>query len=469
MLAMSAYLILLFMALLVSLDGSPKCHLEYPSAGGLWKDEPPYWKPTGCISQPFSVNATSKCLKGRTFYALGNSVGRQAAFGMVSLLGGDTVGRADQKEECPKHEVVWGDSCHQELAGVKIKYLFLNFIDGFNYSSRGGFPYCKYKTINDTYVTGTLPGINTPNECTHEVYYDVDNCINSSTRVCLSNFFRGSTDTDILVFNVGMMYELAPEQELIDLENAGKLGDRFVDKKAWLIASLTNFKAHIESTFHGYVFWQTLSTYHKKYWHSSHNTWLYEVNKIASQYFVGDVEKKWYVVDQWAINQNRDHMYNDHVHFNGNLEQAALFQVLNTVCPGQGDNSVSANMWPNMEYAATLVCTKTNGTSCYFGSETGSVQKLDGLPFYLKNVTPKWVNDTMEGVMKTNLAAPHVEDGMLVRKPTGQAIYLISNLTSRVFTNADVFIRLGYDFQSSKIVPIPASVFNLIPKGSDLY
>ena len=264
------------------------------------------------------------------------------------------------------------------------------------------------------------------------------------------------------------MYELAPEKELIELETAGELGDRFVDKKAWLVASLTNFKAHIESTFHGYVFWQTLSPYHKRYWYSVRNPWLLEVNKIASQYFVGDVEKKWYVIDQWAINLNRDKIYNDHVHFNGNLEQATLYQVLNTLCPGQGDNSVAANMWPNMEYAATLVCTRANTTSCYFGSETGSVQKLDEFPFYLKNVAPKWVNDTMEGVLRTNNAVPHVEDGMLIRKPTGQTIYLISNHTTRLFSSAEAFLKYGYDFQKSKIVAIPASVFNLIPKGSDL-
>lgn len=86
---------------------------------------------------------------------MGNSVGRQSAFGMVELLGGGNVKREDQRDMCPKHETTWDDSCHQEFAGVKIRYLFMQFMDGFNYTDRNGAPFWKQR------VTRTKDGKNT--------------------------------------------------------------------------------------------------------------------------------------------------------------------------------------------------------------------------------------------------------------------------------------------------------------------
>jgi hypothetical protein len=95
---------------------------------------------------------------------MGNSVGRQNAFGMVELLGGASVKRENQRDKCPKHETTWDDSCHQDFAGVKIKYLFIQYMDGFNYTDRHGAPFWKQrvnKTIGglntSTWTTGRLP------------------------------------------------------------------------------------------------------------------------------------------------------------------------------------------------------------------------------------------------------------------------------------------------------------------------
>lgn len=115
-----------------------QCHRQYPSQGS-WTESAPYWQPSNCpLFRAFGTDEAITCLQNRTVYVVGNSVARQSAFCLVELLGGASVAREGQKELCPKHETTWGDSCHKELHQVKIRYLFLNFIDGFFYENRSG-------------------------------------------------------------------------------------------------------------------------------------------------------------------------------------------------------------------------------------------------------------------------------------------------------------------------------------------
>lgn len=112
------------------------CLRLYPQTGS-WSDNPPYWFPDDCPpTKAFSVDETIDCMKGRTIYAMGNSVPRQMIFGMLELVGGTKVNREGQRDACPKHETFWGDSCHNEFAGVKFRYLFLQFMDGYHYASK---------------------------------------------------------------------------------------------------------------------------------------------------------------------------------------------------------------------------------------------------------------------------------------------------------------------------------------------
>jgi|SaaInlStandDraft_5_1057022.scaffolds.fasta_scaffold97119_1 hypothetical protein len=128
------------------------CHRDWPQTGS-WRNTPPYWQPdigngNGCtLNQAFGPEETKKCMKGRTLYSMGNSIGRQAPFGMVELLGGASVKRENQRDMCPKHETTWDDSCHQDFADVKLKYLFMQFMDGFNYETRNGFPFYKLSSF----------------------------------------------------------------------------------------------------------------------------------------------------------------------------------------------------------------------------------------------------------------------------------------------------------------------------------
>lgn len=153
---------------------SPKrwCNREFEAINGghgVFKLDPPHWRPSvDCDTRMFTQDDIITCMTGRTLYVIGNSVARQSAFGLVEMLGGATVKREDQRDLCPKHETTWDDSCHQEYAGIKIKYLFLQFMDGYNYSNRKGFPFWERPTsmpqsLVDVYTAHKPAGIgNTP-------------------------------------------------------------------------------------------------------------------------------------------------------------------------------------------------------------------------------------------------------------------------------------------------------------------
>lgn len=261
----------LHIPLLISHQEARWCHRELPVKGGKFKLEPPYWQTPGCPNQPFDVEATRKCLKGRTVFIIGNSVARQNAFGLVEMLGGNPTQRDDQKTMCPKHDTQWSESCHQEFAGVKIRYLYLNYMDGFNYSDRNGAPFWRRRvnvvnadgTKNRVWKTGRLPGGKDlmPYAFGRNFwwYEDGDNCDKHKTRACLQTFFNGSTENDILIFRLGQVYGLnTTEVELQREINSGE-DAIFWDMKAWLIASAVNFKSHLAATFKGKVFRVTMA------------------------------------------------------------------------------------------------------------------------------------------------------------------------------------------------------------------
>ena len=456
-----------------SLQSFVNCHLEYPSSGGVWKGDPPYWKLPGCPVQSFGVDSTRKCLAGRTVYAIGNSVGRQAAFGVVQMLGGEKVKRESQRDLCPKHETTWDDSCHQDFSGVKVKYLFLQYIDGFNYSSRGGFPYFRYKK-DGKYKTGRIPGHDTPNSFGVSLWAD-DNCINHDTRSCLARFFNGSTENDVLIFNVGMSYAMEPREKLAALEISGGAPSIYLDVRQWFIASLVNFRSHIEAVFRGHVFFQTPSQFNK-YISLPHTVksavetpLIWEVNQVAAEILtLASQPKNWHTIDQWAINEDREYLYNDHVHFNGKLELAMLHQVLNILCPGGGDPGNSGDIWPNMTFAHHLVCVD-NRTECYLGDSEGYLQLLDAIPFYLSNFTKIFLadNSSLVNIIRNTNPLPTIRNGQVIKAYTEKIVWLITNNTKRAFPNFAVFARYGYDF--AQLTYASQELISLIPTGPSIY
>ncbi len=316
----------------------------------------------GCPNQGFSANSTEHCLKNRTVYVIGNSVARQALFGIVDMLGGREVNRQEQKAKCPKQATTWSDSCHQTFKGVKLKYLFLIFMDGYDYEDRQGFPFYKWKEVDATtgeerWITGKVPGGNTPDFAANNPniadWWDDDNCIYSKTRTCFESFFEGSKENDILIFNLGLHYA-HPTLEQEASEPPVRMGASHnaslsLNYREWLLSSAINVKSHIASTFKGQVFRTTMSRFNnqgtisfggstgnmrKNYYLQNVNDVLWEAWKPGSE------AKPWYTIDQWAINKDREAtFYQDHIHFMGPLTFAMLHQVLNELCPGQGDES----------------------------------------------------------------------------------------------------------------------------------
>lgn len=300
-----------------------------------------------CPTQPFNSTNTRNCLNGRTLYVIGNSVARQNAFNIVELLGGNPTKREDQRDKCPKHETTWTDSCHQDFSGVKIKYLFLQFMDGYDYTNRSGFPFYKYRkfdnrTKRDYVVIDRIYNLSlhryesTPNAFSNVVAWPDDNCILHSTRYCFRVFFNGSKHDDILIFTLGMSYLFTPEEETRDPKD---YTDIMVDKKAWLLSSAINFKTYISETFQGqYIFRVAMAKTPKHAYTASMIPSILHINKLLTDIWENiSSTPRWYTIDQVAINENRDHLYNDHIHFNGALTHATLTQMLNEVCVGRGD------------------------------------------------------------------------------------------------------------------------------------
>jgi hypothetical protein len=197
------------------------CHREFPSQDGVWAPFPPYWQfPGKCSNQAFNPKEAEKCLANRTVYAIGNSIARQALFNLIQLLDGEAVSRKEQKAQCSgTPDTHW--NCAQEYAGVQFRYLFINYMDGADFSDRGGFPYFRYKKdpSNDTsWVTGRIERpdstpdhpryYNNPEELEPLIFDAVSgatSCV-GDIETCMRNFFAGSTERDILLFTEGMAY-----------------------------------------------------------------------------------------------------------------------------------------------------------------------------------------------------------------------------------------------------------------------
>jgi hypothetical protein len=101
-----------------------------------------------CSSNSFEMNSTAECLSGRTVYVLGISTARQFIFSLSSLLGDNDVDRLHQKSIC-KPKSFFSDDCSRSIKGIKIKYKYFDFMDGFDYSERGGFPFLFKKNNTD--------------------------------------------------------------------------------------------------------------------------------------------------------------------------------------------------------------------------------------------------------------------------------------------------------------------------------
>ena len=289
---------------------------------GRWINENPFWKVGNCSTRSFSKNDTISCLSGRTIYAIGSSIARQMIFGIMELLGAPVVPRGVQKKLCEKHATEWDDACHQNYKNVSVKFLYIQFLDGYNYSSRGGFPYTKNR--HDSFRFDT-PGP-LANKAKEEKFYEEDNCIDRNMSTCLLSFLNNSNDEDILIVSVGLAY------------SARVNPSKYIDLDRWLTDSAIAFRENIyNSQFKGTIFRVTMSAFSKND-NLKFNPVIIHNNKLLWNLWNTDnnYTKEWYTIDQYAINHGRYHSYSDAVHFPGVLTYATLYQIMNTVCPNHG-------------------------------------------------------------------------------------------------------------------------------------
>ena len=234
------------------------CYQSYPDSG-RWTNRKPYWKFRGCPSRLYNSSDALKCLSGMTIYVAGHSVARQYGFSLLQLLGGNAIDRNARKALCSKTMLDLESACHKVFNDVTIKYLFLHYMDGFNYSSRGGFPYL-FANASSVLGGSNAASMNTPNDVrsiageTGELY-PADVCTSfDNIKDCYALFFTNSTKNDILIFQLG-----GPDA----------ISSKVIDVHRWARESAETFASNLRDTFKGQVVRVTTTPTHFERRHST--------------------------------------------------------------------------------------------------------------------------------------------------------------------------------------------------------
>lgn len=371
-------------------------------------------------------------------------------------------------------------------------------MDNFDYKDRNGFPYFRYQSIDENgniiydhlksgHYTDAIGKNNNSNGVEGNVPDDYavgskntwkeieDNCEGWHTRDCLKSFFNGSTENDILIFSIGMMQVASYNGQMVGLDVDP------IDKRSWLTASAVNFKANLASTFKGKVFRVTMAQankYMNRHFWTEH---LREADKILEQLWTPSSvssHDQWYSIDQWAINENRDHLYDDNLHFPGPLTDATVQQILNELCPNQGVNKELIEDWASSEINDTIIRvinnTDTEIDDMYYVSVFGYRHKIllqnSSLPWYFKDklkidmnvkeLNKIWLSPQSIPVLHNNLVFRHQKDNQVwvVKDDCG---------CRQRFHSGAAFLNRGFDFDNVVILPI--FIMNLLPVGDWLY
>jgi hypothetical protein len=326
-------------------------------------------------------------------------------------------------------------------------------MDNFDYKDRNGFPYFRYQSIDENGNTiydhsksghyndaigknyNNSNGVegNTPDDYgigSKNTWKEIeDNCEGWTTRDCLKKFFNGSTENDIVIFSVGMMQIASYNGQMVGLDVDP------LDKKSWLVASAVNFKANLAATFKGQVFRITMAQANKymnrHFWTES----LREADKILQQLWTPgsvNIRDQWYTIDQWAINENRDHLYDDNLHFPGPLTDATVQQILNELCPNKGINKNTILDWASPDLNDTIIRVinpDNNDPNIYYISIYGYRHQIllpidnSSIPWYFENklkidmnvneLNKIWLSKVSIPILKNNLVFRHQKDNQV--------------------------------------------------------
>jgi hypothetical protein len=352
------------------------------------------------------------------------------------------------------------------------------------HEGRGGFPFLT--NISDYELAErSLP--NTPNEAMGQsIFWEDDNCIHMNTRDCLAKFFHGSTSQDIAIINLGMPYTVIHP---------------LIDTFAWIKSSASAFRSHLTETFPGKVF-RTSNAQMLK--HVAHSTPLLQEidHKALWPMWMPGSEKEdrmWYTIDQWAINEGRNHLYNDHVHYNGPLTHAMLHQVLNIVCPNMGlsrefmktlsTKIIQVNKSHKLNQPqGTGEETKVTETLRKKHEPVTSVGEEEQLEYYVYDQSSHihqvasaclefliikdkiQLSETDISLVEKGSDFPaflcNKKEKALIRPGSSRIVYLIENLAKHAFTSGQVFSSHGYSFENVQVIEDWAA--DLIPTGDDV-
>jgi len=371
-------------------------------------------------------------------------------------------------------------------------------MDGFDYSDRAGFPYFRYESLDDAgsiiydhnrsghfadaigkkiFNSSDVLG-NTPDDYmigSKGTWKEIDdNCEGWNTRDCLRSFFANSTENDILIFSVGMMQVAAYNGQLVGMHVDP------LDKKSWLISSAVNFKAHLAATFKGQVFRVTMAQANKNMNRHHWTEALKEADDILQQLWTPssvNIRDQWWTIDQWKINQNRDHLYDDNLHFPGPLADATVYQVLNEVCPNQGDNKPILD-WssPSLnDSIITVINPDTSADNFYYISIYGYRHKVllaenkTSIPWYLdKKVVSLPINEVNK-IWKSPIDIPILHNDLLFRYQKDNQVWVVKEECKcrQRFHSGQAFMNRGFDFGNVQVLPL--FVMDLLPVGDWLY
>ena len=108
-----------------------------------------------------------------------------------------------------------------------------------------------------------------------------------------------------------------------------------LDTRQWLNTSAHEFYNNLKEVFNGTVVRVTHADH--RWGMETYNAGLRSYEEMLQNIWgamrnVTNMGKLWYVIDQFAINKNQKHLYEDHMHFPGDLTKATVQQLLNVLC-----------------------------------------------------------------------------------------------------------------------------------------
>lgn len=205
---------------------------------------------------------------------------------------------------------------------------------------------------------------------------------------------------------------------------------------------------------------------------------LLHIQRLWSVWSPGSTqdESVWYTIDQWAINANRNHYYNDHVHYNGPLTHAMLHQVFHLLCPTLGLSREQQDLWQshlivvNRHHHAAAAAV-TIGTAKGDLKEEPKEEWLEHflydtshhlhvipkicLPYLTLSSSPSiQLSEADISSMPTSTPFPAAicQEHALIRGQLAREVFVMQGMKYHLFPSVEIFASYGYEFNQVIVV-----------------